>query len=59
MGTPEQWHKRAGHPVPDALYHLVRSVVGVKMTGRGHVTVECDACGVLTVLNGASKKNVP
>lgn len=38
------WHKRLGHPGPDALEHLVQQSEGVKIVGVP--TVKCDACGI-------------
>ncbi|KAE8862102.1 hypothetical protein PTNB29_04664 [Pyrenophora teres f. teres] len=37
------WHKRIGHPGPQALKHLVHHSKGVKIVGVP--TVKCDACG--------------
>jgi hypothetical protein len=37
------WHKRMGHPGPQALEHLVHHSEGVKIVGLP--TVNCDACG--------------
>lgn len=37
------WHKRMGHPGPQALEHLVQQSQGVRI--QGIPTVKCDACG--------------
>ena len=37
------WHKRIGHPGPQALEHLVHYSEGVKIVGLP--TIDCDACG--------------
>jgi len=36
------WHRRLGHPNPDALDHIVKSTVGAKV--KGPMTHECEAC---------------
>lgn len=38
------WHKRLGHPGPNALEHLVQQSEGVRIVGVP--TVKCDACGI-------------
>ena len=37
------WHKRMGHPGPQALEHLVQQSQGVRI--KGIPTVKCNACG--------------
>jgi len=37
------WHKRLGHPGPQALEHTVNHSEGVRL--KGLTTVKCDACG--------------
>ena len=37
------WHRRLGHPGPQALEHLVQQSEGVRI--RGLTTAKCDACG--------------
>jgi hypothetical protein len=42
-GTAMRWHKRMGHPGPNAIEHLVQQSQGVRL--QGITTVQCDACG--------------
>ena len=37
------WHRRLGHPGPQALEHLVTSSQGVRL--KGPTTAQCDQCG--------------
>ena len=43
LATAAIWHKRLGHPGPNALEHLVQRAEGVRI--KGIPTVKCDACG--------------
>ncbi|KAE9572511.1 hypothetical protein CGMCC3_g11506 [Colletotrichum fructicola] len=41
------WHRRLGHPGPEAIRHLVGSSRGVRLLTGGSAisTIDCDACG--------------
>lgn len=43
-GDAELWHRRLGHPGPDAMEKLTKEAFGVAM--RGPSTFECDICAV-------------
>ena len=44
MAYSDTWHRRLGHPGPEALKQLIHQAEGVRIATGIH-TVDCDACG--------------